>query len=256
MGHAGKVGEHHPEAVVERDRDAEPVFLGEAHALADDEPVVENVVVGQDDTFREPRGAARVLNVDGVVKRERLAPLDQLVHGDLVRLFQELVPGEHAVVGDIPEEYRVFKERELLARDPAGLCLVRLGTGLVEHPHVVRGLEPALDDERLDLGLLEHVLEFVGAVGRVEVDHDGAYLGGRKLDDYPFGIVHCPDTDPVAFLHAKAHQAAGDLVYLFKKFAVRQPDILVHGYDRFSIRVFCRDAVNHLANCHSQQGHC
>ena len=40
---AREIPEHHPEAVVEGHRDADPVLLGVAAALADEEAVVEDV---------------------------------------------------------------------------------------------------------------------------------------------------------------------------------------------------------------------
>ena len=103
MGDAGKVGEDHAEAVVEGDGDAEPVLLGKAHALADDVPVVEDGVVREDNTFGKARGPAGVLDVDRVVERERLAPLDEFVAVDLLGPLQEVVPGEHAVVDRVAQ---------------------------------------------------------------------------------------------------------------------------------------------------------
>ena len=57
---------------------------------------------------------------------------------------------------------------------------------LVDHARVVgsaacqdRGAEPADQDEGANLRLLQHVGEFVGAVGRVDGDEDGAYLRWR-----------------------------------------------------------------------------
>ena len=70
----GHVGEHHPETVVERDGDAETVLFGKAHAFADDIAVVEHAMVGEDDAFGEPGGAARILDVNGVVKGEGFVP--------------------------------------------------------------------------------------------------------------------------------------------------------------------------------------
>src|SRR6266542_243739 len=54
---AGEVAEHHAEAVVQRHRDADAVGLGVAAALADEEAVVEDVVVRQGGALGEARGA-------------------------------------------------------------------------------------------------------------------------------------------------------------------------------------------------------
>src|SRR5581483_7371339 len=68
VGGAGQVAEDHPEAVVEGDRDADPVGLGVAAGLADEVAVVQDVVVRQRGALGESGRAARVLDVDGVVE--------------------------------------------------------------------------------------------------------------------------------------------------------------------------------------------
>ena len=69
----GEVAEHHPEAVVQRHRDADPVALGVAEHRADEVAVVEDVVVGERRALGEAGGAARVLDVDRVVEVELVA---------------------------------------------------------------------------------------------------------------------------------------------------------------------------------------
>ena len=65
-----RVAKHHPETVVERYGDADPVLRGVAAGLADEEAVVENVVVSERGALRKPGRAACVLNVDGIVELE------------------------------------------------------------------------------------------------------------------------------------------------------------------------------------------
>ncbi len=43
--HAGEIGHHHAEAVIQRHRDAQPVARAQAHALADEARVVDDVAV-------------------------------------------------------------------------------------------------------------------------------------------------------------------------------------------------------------------
>ena len=77
-----RLPEHHAEAVVERHRDADPVLPGVAAALADEEAVVEDVVVRQRRALGEAGRPAGVLDVDRVVegalgrpRGQRVAPL-------------------------------------------------------------------------------------------------------------------------------------------------------------------------------------
>ena len=75
----GEVPEHHPEAVVERHRDAHRVLLAVSEQLAREVAVVEDVVVAERRALREAGGAARVLDVDRVVEVELGHPARQCV---------------------------------------------------------------------------------------------------------------------------------------------------------------------------------
>src|SRR5262249_57000871 len=71
---AGEVTENHAEAVVERHRDADPIGLGVPAAFPDEEPVVDDVVVGQRRALGEAGRPAGVLDVYRVVEGQpRLA---------------------------------------------------------------------------------------------------------------------------------------------------------------------------------------
>ena len=89
--------------------------------------------------------------------------------------------------------------------------------------HVVGSAEAADEDQRGELGLLEQVGQLVGAVGRVDVDQDGADLGGGELGQHPLGVVGGPDADVLAFLDADGHQAAGDALDLGVEPAIGEP---------------------------------
>lgn len=139
--------------------------------------------------------------------------------------------------------------------DPAGLRLERLRAGLVEHPDVVGGLEPPLDEERLDLGLLHGVLELVGPVCRVDVHHDGADLCRGELGEHPFRVVQRPYGDPVPALHVERHEGACQNVDALKEFRVSPADVLVNGDERIAVRMRRRDSVQHLTDGDAEQGY-
>ena len=67
---------------------------------------------------------------------------------------------------------------------------------LLDHRGVVGGLEAGRGDEHRDPGLVEHELQLVGAVGRVDVDQDRADLGRGELHQRPLGHVRRPDARP------------------------------------------------------------
>ncbi len=77
MGDAGEVAQDHAEAMVERDRDADLVVRPELLRLADEEAVVEDVVVGERRPLGRAGGAAGELDVDRLVELEPAGELDQ-----------------------------------------------------------------------------------------------------------------------------------------------------------------------------------
>ena len=65
---ARQVADHHAEAMVERHRNAHLVALGEAHRLAEEIAVVQDVVVRQRGALRRAGGARGELDVDRIVE--------------------------------------------------------------------------------------------------------------------------------------------------------------------------------------------
>ena len=61
--------------MIKRDGDADAVALGQAQRFADEEAVVEDVVVRQRGAFGESGRPGGVLDVNGIVEVQRLFPL-------------------------------------------------------------------------------------------------------------------------------------------------------------------------------------
>ena len=189
----GQVAHHHAEAVVEGDGNADPVLFGVMAQLADEEAVVEDVVVAKRGALREARCARGVLDVDGVVGGELNAFKGGVTDGNIgvFPRFEQFAPG----VG--VEEDDLLQVRA--ARPHFG-----------DHGGVVGGLQPLGGDQQLATRLVEHELKLAGAVGGVDVDQDRADLGGGVLGDDPLGPVGRPDADPVALGDAQAEQGVGE----------------------------------------------
>src|SRR5262249_36280840 len=64
MSERREIAEHHAEAMIERNGDAQPVLGREPHRFADKESVVENVVVRKRRALRKASGAGCELDVD------------------------------------------------------------------------------------------------------------------------------------------------------------------------------------------------
>src|SRR5262249_11840135 len=83
-----------------------------------------------------------------------------------------------------------------------------------------RALEPIGQEQRSDVGLLEDVCEFMGAVGRVDVDQNGADVCGGELGQDPLRPVGGPNAEVVAALDAEGHQGTGQFANVRLKFRV------------------------------------
>ena len=73
--HASQVRQHHSEAVVKRHRDAQPVHFAEAQAFAGEETIIQDVVMGKYGALWRAGGSARELNIDRVIKLQRVRQL-------------------------------------------------------------------------------------------------------------------------------------------------------------------------------------
>ena len=191
MRRAAEVPHRHAEAVVKGHGDAHAVGVGVAAELADEEPVVQDVVVAERGALREARRPRRVLDVDRVVGRQRGRHLGQARR---IRFR----PGQVVPVGR-PDDRHLEQ-------------LGASGPYLGDHGLIVRRLERRRRHEVPDARLVQHELELVGPVGRVDRDEDGADGRGGELQQGPLGAVGGPDPDPVAGLDARAEQCSGEAV--------------------------------------------
>ena len=68
VGDGGEIAQHHAEAVIERHRNAQTIFGRQPHRLADEEAIVENIMVRQRRALGKAGGARGELNVDRLVE--------------------------------------------------------------------------------------------------------------------------------------------------------------------------------------------
>ena len=96
VGDASEIAEHHAEAMIVGHRNAQAVVRGEAHGLADEIAVVQDIVMGQRRPLGRAGGPGRELDVDRVVELKRRLEGDEL--GALARRrgLHDLVEVEHA----------------------------------------------------------------------------------------------------------------------------------------------------------------
>ena len=214
--HRAEIAHHHAEAVIERNWNADAIRGAVAAAHPGEVRVVQDVPVREGRALRKPRGAARVLDVDRIVGRERGRARAQGLAVRGVSLRQQRVPLR-----------RSEKDRLLQPPEP--------GAHLAHHRDVVRGLEARGRDQHAAARLVEGVLELARAVGRVDVDEDRAELRRGVLHQHPLDVVRAPDAHPVTGLEPASQQAPSEPVGLGVELRVGEPEPLVARHHRLLV---------------------
>ena len=218
VGGAGQIAQDHAEAVVQRHRDTDPVGLGVAAALADEQAVVQDVVVRQGGALGEPGGPRGVLDVDGVVELEQGLTLAPAARPGPAR------PPRPAPPSPSPPPGR---------RSPSTTRRPRPGSSgatASEHVQIVGLAEPRGQDQGRDPGLAQGIGQLGGPVGRVDVDQDGPDLGRGVLQDHPLGVVRRPDPDPLATLDPQPQQTPGHHLHRPMELGIGQAHPLMHAH--------------------------
>jgi len=130
--------------------------------------------------------------------------------------------------------------------DIARFGIPGLGADLEEHLDIVGALEAVHEQQGLGLGLAKSILQLVGSVGGIDVDHDYARFGRGELGDDPLSQVGGPDGQAVALLQAQGHEAFGGAVQLLLQLTICVTFVLVDGDDCIVIGIFFRYFIEHI----------
>ena len=131
--HAGEVAEDHAEAVIERHRNAEPIILRQAHGLAHEEPVVEDIVMGERRALGVAGRAAGELDIDRVVELKLRPDLRQPRRLPRTARLHQFVEGQHARLRARTEMNDRAQMGQALGFERAGRGLSDLGREFGEH---------------------------------------------------------------------------------------------------------------------------
>ncbi len=217
----------------------------EVHAVADALAVVDDIVVGQHDAFGETGRARSVLHVDDFIFAEGSADFGDPLGRDRLAHFDQLLPGEATmlVTGEIDH---VAQHRQAAAVQVAGLELGfgQLRADFVHDRHIIGVLEAIHHDQDLGVGLAQQIFSFVDLVRGVDRDQYGTDAGTGKKGQQPLRMVCRPDRDMVAFANADRQQAAGGLIDIVKKFAVRAGIVECRVFQRILVWKFAGDVFD------------
>ena len=212
VGEAAEVAHHHAEAVVQRHRDAHAVARHQLDRLADEEAVVEDVVVRQRRALGVAGGAGGELDVDRVVELQPRRQQRQRSELITRRRDAQTVEIEHAWRSFAAHADHELQRRQRMAAQQTGFTMAQLGRQFGKHFQVVAALEGRRQDQRAAPHLVERVFEFGATVSRVDVHQRQPGLGGGELGQRPFGVVLRPDADAITRREAQSHQAAGQRI--------------------------------------------
>ena len=256
VGEAAEVAHHHAEAVVQRHRNAQAVARHELDRLADEEAVVEDVVVRQGRALGVAGGAGGELDVDRVVELQLLGQ-----HGERGQLLagrraQQLIEVEHAGRFVRAHADHHFERRQAVAAQQTGLAVAELGREVGDHLEVVAGLERRRQHQRTAADLVERVFEFGAAIGGVDIHQNQAGLGGGELGQRPLHVVLRPDADALARRQAEAHQPAGERVDAALQLRVGEAHVLVAHHQRLALGMAGAGLVEEAADGLADQRFC
>jgi len=211
MGHAGHDRQNGAKAVEKWNRNAESVPVGELHAFANVEAVVDQVVMGEHDPLGKAGSAGGVLHVDDIMPVQgRLNPC-QFAVGHLFPHGDDLFKVDHAGGCFFADEHHGFENRQLRTVEfPCfGGCQFR--HHLVQRGHII-GVLPGIDhEEGGGIGLFKKILQLRRLVSGVDRYQNGADLGACELQYNPLRDVVGPDGDVVTFFDSHGKEPLGDL---------------------------------------------
>ncbi len=225
----------------------------EPHRLADEEAVVENVVMGQRRAFGKAGGAGSELDVDRLIElQERLKLGDALCFGRAAAR-ENVGKAQTAGMARLTENHDRAQ-----CRQPSGFELSRRRAGklrreLAQHADIVRRLETLGENERLAAHLVERVFELGNAIGRIDVHQNEAGLGGGELGEHPFAVVGRPDANALAGIKPERQQPGGEPVHGLLQRTVAHAHLLVAHDQRGPVRPFGARRVEELADRVAEQ---
>ena len=224
--HAAQRAHHHAEAMVERHGNAEPVLLGEFQGVDGEQGVVDNVAVGEGGALGRAGGAAGELDIDRLLRGERIGDGGQLLDVRVPGQGGDAVEIEHARAGAASHADHGAQMGQPGGLEPAWLAAFQLRRQGGQHFQVVAGLEGRGQHQGLATHLVEGIFQFHHLVSRVDVDQDHPGPRGGVLGEDPFGAVGGPDSHPVAFLQSQRQQPRGQGVDPRVQFPVAPAEVL------------------------------
>jgi hypothetical protein len=131
------------------------------------------------------------------------------------------------------------------------IAVARFGQDLA----IIRARVLLPQKQRADAGFLQHVAQFVRAVGGIHVDQHDSGARRRVLQEDPLDAVAGPDAGAVARAQSQAREAACRAGDFAVEFAPREAHVLMAHHQRFAVGKSGGGMADCLGNGLFQQGH-
>ncbi|MOA05441.1 hypothetical protein D3C78_1250390 [compost metagenome] len=202
----------------------------------------------------ETGGAGGVLNVHRLVEMQAVLPRLELFHRDAGTQIRQLRPRQETGRWLRVEADHAAQIRQALRLQLTDGVLGQLRRQPLQHRVVIGGLERTGAHQPLTAGLLEHILKFRAAVGRVDVDQNHPDFCAGKLADAPLRAVRRPNAQAVPRLQAQRQHRPGVQLDGMRQLRPGVAQLLMTHDQRFAPWVLGDRVVERLANGHRQQG--
>src|SRR6516162_2910541 len=248
VGHGSQHPEHHPEAMIERHWNTDPIVVRESHAFADKEPVVDDIEVSQRRALRRPRGPARELNVGGLVRIDVVARAVQCAGRQSIAARRELRKREAAGYRAGADAHQHPQLGQTLRSQKTRRCACQLGNQTLKHGEIVAALERRSENQRTASHESQRIFELVGPVGGVDVDEDETGARRAEQAQQPLDAVGGPDTYPLARYESAGYEPTSYPLDRCVELAKRVTHGLVRYHDRGAVRAARERAFEHAVD--------
>ena len=210
--------------------------IGQVHAVADEERIVDEVMVGEHNPFRKTGRAGSVLDVDGIFESDLCLSGSQGFVGDALSQPVQILKDQPIVLLSLTKKHEPSQMRQISCSQATLPALSDFGTDLLKHRRVVRVLEVRLKQKRMCAGLLQRIGQFPSPVGGIDIDENGPDCRRRELKQNPLFAVESPDPYSISLADTQGQQPFRSLADSAVKLRIGQPDVLVTHYQRFIAR--------------------
>ena len=246
VGHGGRHGKDHAEAVEHGHLDHHPVFRGQIHAVPDALAVVDDIVMGQHDALGETCRSGSILHVADVIDIDRGRHPADFLHGRAGRVLQRLLPGQGSVHAEADRNHIAQEGQTPAMQRGTGFISLDLRAEFIHNLPVVRIAVSLNHNQGMRVRLAQQIFRLMDLVGGVHGHKHRADLGRRPEGQEPLGNIGRPDRHLGSGFHAQGNQGAGKFIHVVPELAVGPGIIQRRELDRKLVRELFHHRVEHL----------